>query len=117
SPILPLGEPTVATGVIATLRLLFARQAKGKRKLVLTGFDKTARPVVPCHSLKGCHLCLLSAKSTRRNPSLGAPGYLLVDVSKQQVARVDAEGHLNAIVGWSEHSSPLSGSLKLSQPI
>jgi hypothetical protein len=29
---------TVITGVLATLRLLFARQAKGKRKLVLKGF-------------------------------------------------------------------------------
>jgi hypothetical protein len=27
------------TGVIATLRLLFARQAKGKRKLVLRRFN------------------------------------------------------------------------------
>src|ERR1035437_2829264 len=27
------------TGVITTLRLLFARQAKGKRKLVLSGFN------------------------------------------------------------------------------
>ena len=30
---------------------------------------------------------------------------------------VDAEGHLNARVGWSEQSSPFSGFLKLSQPI
>jgi hypothetical protein len=31
--------------------------------------------------------------------------------------RVEAEGHLGATVKPSEHSSPLSGFLKLSQPI
>ena len=31
--------------------------------------------------------------------------------------RVEAEGHLSATVESSEHSSPLSGFLKLSQPI
>jgi hypothetical protein len=30
--------------------------------------------------------------------------------------RIDAQGHLNAPVKQSEHPSPLSGSLKLSQP-
>jgi hypothetical protein len=30
-------ETTVVTGVLTSLRRLFARQAKGKRKLVLTG--------------------------------------------------------------------------------
>jgi hypothetical protein len=48
---------------------------------------------------------------------LGDAGYLLYEVWKQQVATLDDEGHWNAIVGWSENSSPLSGSLKLSQPI
>src|ERR1700689_2503266 len=37
-------------------------------------------------------------------------------LGKQQLA-VEAEGHLNAPVKLSEHSSPLSGFLKLSQPI
>src|ERR1035437_105894 len=34
----PKGTQLSQTGVIATLRLLFARQAKGKRKLVKSGF-------------------------------------------------------------------------------
>jgi hypothetical protein len=33
------GTFSTPTGVIATLRLLFARQAKGKRKLVLWRFN------------------------------------------------------------------------------
>jgi hypothetical protein len=37
---------------------------------------------------------------------LGDAGYLLYEVWKQQVATLDDEGHWNAIVGWSEHSSP-----------
>jgi hypothetical protein len=51
---------------------------------------------------KGCRLCLLSAKSTRRKPDSAVPD-LLCGVSKQQVAAVDAEGHLHAPVRWSEH--------------
>jgi hypothetical protein len=48
--------------------------------------------------IKGYRLCVLSAKGTRPNPDSAVPD-LLCEVSKQQVARVDAEGHLNATVG------------------
>ena len=58
----------------------------------------------------GCRLCSLPAKSARRNRDSAVPD-LLCDVSKQQLAVFTGEGHSIAPVRWSEHPSPLSGSL------
>ena len=50
-------------------------------------------------------------------PILGAAGLDSATLSKQQVAWLMQRATQMQQWGWSEHSSPLSGSLKLSQPI
>ena len=66
--------------------------------------------------LKVAHLCLLSAKGTRAAPGPCGGGFSLCRIETTSCA-VNAEGHLNATVGWSEHTYSSFRFSELSQPI
>jgi len=58
----------------------------------------------------GCCLCSFSAKDARWNWDSAVPD-LLCDVSKQQLAVLRERATQMLQFSWSEHPSPLSGSL------
>jgi hypothetical protein len=74
---------------------------------------ETSRTDLPRHDLPALPHLLVRAfrqKVHDGTPTSGTPD-LHPDVSIQQVARFGPEGHSNALVRWSEHASPPSGSL------
>ena len=64
----------------------------------------------------GCRLCSLSAKDTRWNRDSAVPESALGRIETTCCA-VEAEGHSNAEVEWSEHPSSSFRFPELNQPI
>jgi hypothetical protein len=78
--------------------------------------DETARPLLTVIPLD-CRLCLLSRQKYTMEPRLGALGFCYVRYGNNKLRclmlRATGMQQLNGV----STSSPLSGSLKLSQPI